>query len=114
MNTIFTSHHQSPNQTSKTNNIMTKKQIETYIREDLDSTPRHDCKALASAINKVAKEVKHEGLDKDDFLIQHDLMELLLANTPIPELYTHSYGFHTANGRHLINSMQNSYNTYTS
>jgi hypothetical protein len=41
-------------------------------------------------------------------------MELLLANTPIPELYTHSYGFHTANGRHLINSMQNSYNTYTS
>ena len=84
---------------------MTKKQIETYIREDLDSTPRHDCKALASAINKVAKEVKHDS---------YDLMELLLANTPIPELYTHSYGFHTANGRGLIDSMVDAYNTYTS
>ncbi len=93
---------------------MTKDQVETYIRTDLDSTPRHNCSALASAINKVAKEVKHEGLDKDDFLIQHDLMELLLCNTPIPELNTHSYGFHTANGRHLIESMQHAYNTYTS
>ena len=84
---------------------MTKKQVETYIRVDLDSTPRHDCKALASAINEVAKEVKHDS---------YDLMELLLCNTPIPELHTHSYGFHTANGRHLIESMQDAYNTYTS
>ena len=84
---------------------MTKKQVETYIRVDLDSTPRHNCEALASAINEVAKEVKHDG---------YALMELLLCNTPIPELYTHSYGFHTANGRHLIESMQDSYNSYTS
>ena len=84
---------------------MTKKQIEMYIRTDLDSTPRHNCEALASAINEVAKEVKHDS---------YDLMELLLTNTPIPELYTHSYGFHTANGRGLIESMQHAYNSYTS
>ena len=82
---------------------MTKKQVETYIRVDLDSTPRHDCKALASAINEVAKEVKHDS---------YALMELLLCNTPIPELYTHSYGFHTANGRHLIDSMTWAYQEY--
>ena len=84
---------------------MTKKQVETYIRVDLDSTPRHDCKALASAINEVAEEVGHDS---------YALMELLLCNTPIPSLYTHSYGFHTRNGRGLIEAMQDAYNTYTS
>jgi len=84
---------------------MTKNQVEMYIRVDLDSTPRHDCKALASAINEVAKEVKHDS---------YALMELLLCNTPIPELYTHSYGFHTREGRGLIESMQHAYNSYTS
>ena len=83
---------------------MTKKQVETYIRVDLDSTPRHDCKALALAINEVAEGVGHDS---------YALMELLLCNTPIPSLYTHSYGFHTREGRELIESMQNAYNTYT-
>jgi len=90
---------------------MTKNQVEMYIRTDLDSTPRHNCAALASAINEVAEEVGHDG---------YDLMELLLCNTPIPSLYTHSYGFHTANGRELIEAMQEkyeevlTYNSYTS
>ena len=83
---------------------MTKDQVEMYIRTDLDSTPRHDCEALASAINEVAEEVGHDS---------YALMELLLCNTPIPELYTHSYGFHTWRGRSLIESMQHAYNTYT-
>ena len=90
---------------------MTQEQVETYIRVDLDSKPRHDCSALSSAINEVAEEVGHDS---------HDLMELLLTNTPIPELNTHSYGFHTRNGRVLIESMQEkyedikTYNSYTS
>jgi len=83
---------------------MTQDQIETYIRVDLDSKPRHDCEALASAINEVAEEVGYDS---------YNLMELLLANVPIDELYTHSYGFHTRNGRGLIESMQNAYNSYT-
>jgi len=84
---------------------MTKNQVEMYIRTDLDSTPRHDCEALASAINEVAEEVGHDS---------YALMELLLCNTPIPSLYTHSYGFHTSNGRELITTMQHLYNSYTS
>ena len=84
---------------------MTKEQVEMYIRTDLNSTPRHNCEALASAINEIAEEVGHDG---------YALMELLLCNTPIPSLHTHSYGFHTANGRGLIESMQYAYNSYIS
>ena len=89
---------------------MTKKQVETYIRVDLDSTPRHDCAALSSAINEVSEEVGHDS---------YALMELLLCNIPIPSLYTHSYGFHTREGRGLIEAMQEkyeevlTYNSYT-
>ena len=60
---------------------MTKNQVETYIRVDLDG---------------------------------YALMELLLSNTPIPELHTHSYGFHTRNGRGLIESMRTAYDTHSS
>jgi hypothetical protein len=79
---------------------MTGEQIEKYIREDLDSEPRHNCLALAEAINCISEEV-----DYDSFA----LMQLLLENKPIDGLHTHSYGFHTANGRSLIESMQNVY-----
>jgi len=82
---------------------MNKQQLETYIRVDLDSKPRHDCLALASAINLVAKEVGHDS---------YELMELLLANVPIDGLHTHSYGFHTAVGRGLIESMIWAYQEY--
>ena len=36
-------------------------------------------------------------------------MRLLLENKPIDALHTHSYGFHTANGRSLIDGMINTY-----
>tara|TARA_A100000171_G_scaffold47644_1_gene53937 strand:+ start:101 stop:370 length:270 start_codon:yes stop_codon:yes gene_type:complete len=79
---------------------MTGKQIEDYIINELDSKPRHNCMALAEAINHIAEEV-----DYDSFA----LMQLLLENKPIDALHTHSYGFHTANGRSLIEGMQNAY-----
>ena len=46
-------------------------------------------------------------MDHDAF----ELMRLLLENKPIDALHTHSYGFHTANGRSLIESMQDAYYT---
>jgi|TARA_R110000824_G_scaffold367773_1_gene556993 bacterioferritin (cytochrome b1) len=79
---------------------MTGKQIEKYIREDLGYEPRHNCEALARAINYVSDKV-----DYDSFA----LMQLLLENEPISSLHTHSYGFHTHNGRELIEGMQNAY-----
>ena len=53
---------------------MTGEQIEKYIREELDSEPKHDCEALSEAINDVAYEIEF-----DSFRI----MQLLLENKPI-------------------------------
>ena len=84
---------------------MTGKQVENYIIEELGSEPRHDCEALANAINDIADEI-----DFDAFR----LMQLLLENKPIDALHTHSYGFHTANGREIINGIQSKYYEYES
>ena len=79
---------------------MTGKEVETYIKEDLDSEPRHNVDALASAISIVANKVNHD---------KYELMQLLLEDKPIPKLMTHSYTFHTRIGRKLIESMRNYY-----
>ena len=84
---------------------MTAKQIENYIKTELSSNPRHDCKSLSKAINDVSNE-----LEFDSFRI----MQLLLENKPIDALHTHSYGFHTSNGREIINAIQNKYYEYES
>ena len=79
---------------------MTGKDVEIYIREELDSEPRHNVKALATAVNKASKEFENDPLD---------LLSLLLANKPITKLMTHSYGFHTAIGRHVIETIKEYY-----
>ena len=84
---------------------MTGKQVEKYIMRDLGMIPRHDCYALASAITDMAMELDHD---------ECELMYLLLENRPINVLYTHSYGFHTANGREIINNLQHKYYEYES
>jgi hypothetical protein len=78
---------------------MKAKQVKDYIEECLQQTPRHDCVALAKAITKSSKK-----FDQDEL----DMMYLLLENKPIGG-YTHSYGFHTAYGRELIETMQHYY-----
>ncbi len=84
---------------------MTGKQVEKYIMRDLGMIPRHDCYALADAITDMAMELDHD---------ECELMYLLLENRPIGALYTHSYGFHTANGREIINNLQHKYYEYES
>ena len=84
---------------------MTEEQVEKYIRKDLGMTPRHDCHALADAITDMAKELDHD---------ECELMYLLLENRPIDALHTHSYGFHTANGREIINRIKDYYHEYES
>jgi hypothetical protein len=51
----------------------------------------------------VAEELQHDS---------YDLMKLLLANEPINSLMTHSYGFHTANGRFIIERIKENYYEY--
>ena len=82
---------------------MTGEQIENYITTQLECKPRHNCEALAEAINHIAEEVDHDAFE---------LMRLLLENKPIDALHTHSYGFHTANDRSLIEGMQSKYYEY--
>ena len=82
---------------------MTGEQIEKYIKENLGYEPRHDCYALAQAITDISMD-----MDYDEF----ELMELLLRNKPIDALHTHSYGFHTENGRGIINRIKEYYYEY--
>jgi len=77
-------------------------QVKDYIENILEQTPRHNCSALAKAITKTSKQ-----FDQDEF----DMLYLLLENKPILG-YTHSYGFHTAYGRELIETMQYNYYKY--
>ena len=84
---------------------MTAEQVEQYIREDLGMEPRHDCIALADAITDTSLDMDHD---------ECELMYLLLENRPIDALYTHSYGFHTANGRAIIERIQDYYYEYES
>ena len=82
---------------------MIAKQIEGYIKYTLQKTPRHDCHALAKAITHVGNELDHD---------ECELLYLLLENRPINDMHTHSYGFHTANGRHIIDTLTEKYYEY--
>ena len=83
--------------------MVTAKQIDKYIRTELDMIPRHDVEALACAVNDMAEELEHDAFE---------LLLLLIENRPIDSLHTHSYNFHTANGRYIIEKMQSNYYEY--
>ena len=85
---------------------MTGKEVEKYIMGDLGCEPRHDCEALAAAITEMARELE---IKECKYITGLELMELLLSNKPINSLMTHSYGFHTANGRGIINKIKDYY-----
>ena len=84
---------------------MTGKQVEGYIKYNLQMTPRHDVDALASAVTDMAEELEYDAFE---------LLQLLLENKPIDAIHTHSYGFHTANGRHIIETIKEKYYEYES
>ena len=82
---------------------MTGKQVKVYIKYNLQMTPRHDCDALAQAVTDMAEELEYD---------EAELLYLLLENRPINALHTHSYGFHTANGRNIIETIKAKYYEY--
>ena len=84
---------------------MTEKQVRGYIKYNLQMTPRHDCHALEQAITDTSMDMDYD---------ECELMYLLLENRPIDALHTHSYGFHTANGRHIIETIKEKYYEYES
>ena len=83
---------------------LTTKKVEDYFawRTDAELTHCPDC--IAAACNEACYEFCH-----DDAI---DLMKLLFFNDPIPSLHTHNYGFHTATGRHIIETVKEYYYEY--
>ena len=84
---------------------MTATQITNYLVNEYGKC-KHDAHAMAEAINQT-----REDMDYDN---EWDLFHLLVENKPINSLMTHSYGFHTANGREIINEIQDKYYEYKS
>jgi len=83
---------------------LTSKKVKEYIAWRSNQELRHCPDCVAAACNDAAVKFNHNsGLD---------LMKLLFFNDPIPELHTHSYSFHTATGRHIIETIQEYYYEY--
>jgi len=78
---------------------ITIKSIKKYFKDN-NLEARHNINAIKKAINILNKEVQTNAFD---------LFLLIVENKPIQGLYTHSYGFHTSNGRYLINTFKNLY-----
>ena len=83
---------------------LTNKKVKEYVtwrsNQELRQCP--DC--IAAACNDAAIEFNHNSA--------LDLMQLLFFNDPIPALHTHSYGFNTATGRHIIETIKEKYYEY--
>ena len=88
---------------------LTKKKVESYITERSGEELRHCPDAIANACNEMMRKFNNEFNGELD---AKDLMKLLFFNDPIPSLHTHSYGFNTATGRAIIESLKMKYYEY--
>ena len=84
---------------------LTSKQVKDYMAWRTDEEFRQCPKAIATACNDMAEEYSHNA---------KDLLKLLFFNDPIPLLHTHSYGFLTATGRHIIETLKQYYHEHKS
>ena len=84
---------------------LTSKKVKEYMEWRTDEELRHCPDCIALACNDIAEELSYNA---------KDLMKLLFFNDPIPSLHTHSYGFHTATGRNIIETLKYKYYEYES
>ena len=87
-------------------NKLTSKKVKDYMSWRTDEELRHCPECIALACNEACYEFSHTDAK--------DLMKLLLFNDPIVSLHTHNYGFHTATGRHVINTIKDYYYEFNS
>ena len=85
---------------------ITSKKVREYMEWRTDEELRHCPECIALACNEACYEFSHTDAK--------DLMKLLLFNDPIVSLHTHNYGFHTATGRHIINTIKDYYYEFNS
>ena len=84
---------------------LTSKDVRKYMLWRTDEELMHCPDCIAAACNDMAEEFSHNA--------KH-LKKLLFFNDPIPSLHTHNYSFHTATGRHIIETLKNKYYEYES
>ena len=87
---------------------LTNKKVKEYMYDragELNHCP--DC--ISAACNELAEKYNNEFNEEIKAL---DLMKLLFFNDPIPQLHTHSYGFNTATGRNIIETLKHKYYEY--
>ena len=72
----------------------------------------HCPEAIAAACNDMAEDDYGNHFAKAAKPM--DYMKLLFFNDPIKGLFTHSYGFHTATGRAIIEQLKSRYYEYES
>ena len=83
---------------------LTSTKVEKYFKSRTDEELRHCPDCLACACNDGVRRFGHNNA--------LDLLKLLCFNDPIPSLHTHSYSFHTATGRNIIETLQEYYYKY--
>jgi hypothetical protein len=82
---------------------LTAKGIKNYLDSNY-GTCRHNPTAMAQAARYVAKRIN---------CTPKEVFHLVVENEPISGFYTHSYGFHTALGRDIINAFEEQYYNYS-
>ena len=90
---------------------LTSKKVKEYTEWRSGEELRHCPDAVAEACNEMMRKFNNEFNGELD---AKDLMKLLFFNDPIPSLHTHSYGFNTATGRNIIETLKMKYYEYES
>ena len=88
---------------------LTSKKVKEYTEWRSGEELRHCPDCIGAACNDVAIKYNNEFGER---LNAKELMKLLFFNDPIPQLHTHSYGFHTATGRNIIELLKYKYYEY--
>jgi hypothetical protein len=83
---------------------LTSKKVKEYVEWRSDKKIKHCPEALATACNEGCYEFNHNKAI--------DLLKLICFDDCVPSLMTHNYGFHTATGRYIINTLQEKYYEY--
>ena len=83
---------------------LTTKKVKDYMSYRTDEEFTHSAEAVVFACNEACYEFSHTDAK--------DLLKILFFNDPIPALHTHNYGFHTASGRHIIETIKEYYYEY--
>jgi len=88
---------------------ITSKKVKEYMEWRTDEELKHCPDCIAAACNDMVIKFNDEFNQE---LKAKDFMKLLFFNDPIPGLHTHSYGYNTATGRNIIETLKYKYYEY--